>query len=112
DDAHVVTKVLPNVVDKALLYQNIDQEAMKNQVNLLLDQVYIREELAKRNLVAFVANGSILPRRSGVSDQPLQHAVLFSSPKKYEIKIELPSYKTVNFKGITECITIFFSGYY
>lgn len=110
--AHIFTKVLPNVVDKALLYQNIDQEAMKNQVQLLLDQVYIREELAKRNLVAFVANGSILPRRSGVSDQPLQHAVLFSSPKKYEIQIELPSGKTVNGMGIPEGITLIVGGGY
>src|SRR5699024_2133013 len=55
--AHIFTKVLPNVVDKALLYQNIDQEAMKNQVQLLLDQVYIREELPKGILLLSLRMG-------------------------------------------------------
>lgn len=110
--AHIFTKVLPEVVNQALLYQNLDQEAMKNQVILLLDQVYIREELAKRNLVAFVANGSILPRRSGVSDQPLQHAIPFTSPENYEIQIELPSGKTVSGMGIPEGITLIVGGGY
>ncbi|WP_326005978.1 P-loop domain-containing protein [Staphylococcus saprophyticus] len=51
----------------------------------MIDQVFIREALSRQNLVAFVANGSILPRRSGVSDMPLAGAVTFQSPQEFEM---------------------------
>src|SRR5699024_2821824 len=100
--ANTICETLPKLANQALLYQNIDQQAMKNQVILMLDQVFIRHELAKRNLVAFVANDSILPRKSGVSDQPLNNAVPFSSPENLAIQLELPSGKTVKGMGIPE----------
>src|SRR5699024_152750 len=79
---------------------------------LMLDQVFIRQELAKRNLVAFVANDSILPRKSGVSDQPLKNAVPFFSPENLAIQLELPSGKTVKGMGIPEGITLIVGGGY
>lgn len=56
----------------------------------MLDQVYIREELARKRLVAFVGNDSILPRQSGVSDRPLKDAILFTSPENFAITLDLP----------------------
>ena len=41
----------------------------------MLDQEYIRKILKEKELVAFVANGSVLPRESGVSDNPMKNAV-------------------------------------
>src|SRR5699024_3942405 len=110
--ANTICETLPKLANQALLYQNIDQQAMKNQVILMLDQVFIRQELAKRNLVAFVANDSILPRKSGVSDQPLKNAVPFSSPENLAIQLELPSGKTVKGMGIPEGITLMVGGGY
>lgn len=44
------------------------------------DQDSLRSQVIAANLVAFVANHSILPRLSGVSDAPLPSAIPFSSP--------------------------------
>ena len=67
--AHTIIDTLPEIVDQALHYQHLDHSKLQDQVNLIKDQMYIREELDKRNLVSFVANNAILPRQSGVSDR-------------------------------------------
>src|SRR5699024_11829264 len=94
------------------LNKNIKKQKKKNQMIIMLDQVFIRQELAKRNLIGFVANDSILPRKSGVSDQPLKNAVPFSSPENLAIQLELPSGKTVKGMGIPEGITLIVGGGY
>src|SRR5699024_9224703 len=42
--AGIMTGILPEIADDALLYQNLDQEGLKEQVALMLDQVHIRSE--------------------------------------------------------------------
>ena len=54
--AHTIIDTLPEIVDQALHYQHLDHSKLQDQVNLIKDQMYIREELDKRNLVSFVAN--------------------------------------------------------
>ena len=54
---------MPNVVEQALMYRNLDQDRLKEQVELYLNQQFIREELDRRDLVAFVGNDAILPRK-------------------------------------------------
>ncbi|MEJ7217757.1 P-loop domain-containing protein, partial [Staphylococcus caprae] len=73
--ASTITQVLPQLVNQALKYQHMDQQALKRQIELKLNQTYIREQLDQQNLIAFVANGSILPRKSGVSDWPMPQAI-------------------------------------
>ena len=82
------------------MYKHINRTALNDQVTMMIDQVFIREALSRQNLVAFVANGSILPRKSGVSDMPLAGAVTFQSPQEFEIQLNLPSGKTVSGMGI------------
>src|SRR5699024_5671708 len=80
------------------------------QVTTMIDQVFIRNALSRQNLVAFVANDSILPRKSGVSDTPLPDAVTFQSPQEFEIQLNLPSGKTVSGMGIPKGITLIVGG--
>ena len=61
---------LPRCVDGALLYRNLDQNKVEKVMELSEDQAYIREQLEPLGLVAFVADGAILPRASGVSQRP------------------------------------------
>lgn len=110
--AHTIIDILPEIVDQALHYQHLDQAKLQNQVNLIKDQMYIREELENRNLVSFVANGAILPRQSGVSDRPMQHAIQFQSPEKFEIQFNLPSGKSIIGMGIPQGITLIVGGGY
>ena len=69
--AQIFCKALPQIVEASIFYKNINQKALAKQVELIMDQQVIREELKKRNLVAFVANGAILPRENGISQRPL-----------------------------------------
>jgi len=108
----IFKEMLPEAVEASLLYENIDHDALQEQVTLMLDQDYILKVMKERNLIAFVANGAILPRESGVSDKPLKDAVPFYSPETLETEIELPSGKIVKGMGIPEGISLIVGGGY
>ncbi|PIQ44757.1 MAG: hypothetical protein COW04_11170, partial [Deltaproteobacteria bacterium CG12_big_fil_rev_8_21_14_0_65_43_10] len=44
---------------------------LASHVEVVEDQEFIRGKLEDSDLISFIANGSILPRRSGVDDRPL-----------------------------------------
>ena len=103
---------LPECVKKSLYYQSLDEKKVQQVMELSEDQQYIREELEKRNLCAFAANGSILPRESGVSQRPMKGAVKFQSPESMEISMELPFYGTLTGMGIPQGVTLIVGGGY
>lgn len=110
--AYTIIHGIPQMVEKAIRYENLNQQALKEQVALKLDQIYIRQQLETEYLVAFVANGSILPRKSGVSDAPMKGAIQFTSPKKFEHTFNLPSGRSVTGMAIPQGITLIVGGGY
>ncbi|MDO0993795.1 MULTISPECIES: ABC-ATPase domain-containing protein [Staphylococcus] len=110
--AHTLINGLPKIVNQAIMYQNIDQQALQHQVTVKLDQTYIREQLEQQHLVAFVANNAILPRKSGVSDEPMKDAIRFTSPTTLETTFNLPSGRAVTGMSIPEGITLIVGGGY
>lgn len=111
--ARILTEDLPDAVDQALLYRNLDGDAATAQVTLLRDQEALRGQLADLGLVAFVGNGAVLPRQAGNSDLPLeQGATPFTSPKSLEVSITLPSGRMVTGMGIPEGIVVIIGGGY
>ncbi|MBE6024848.1 MAG: ATPase [Cellulosilyticum sp.] len=111
--AQIFCKVLPQIVEASVLYKNLNQRALKEQVELILDQEAIRAELKKRDLVAFVANGAILPRESGISQKPLRKgAVPFKSPQHLEVTLNLPYKGELKGMGIPRGITLIVGGGY
>ena len=103
---------LPECVRKSLFYTSLDKKKWKHNAELSEDQQMIREELKKRNLVAFIANGSVLPRESGVSKRPMKDAVVFQSPKSMEVTLTLPFYGEIKGMGIAKGITLIVGGGY
>ena len=85
---------------------------MKKCIELAEDQYYIRRELTKRGLIAFVANGSVLPRESGVSQKPMKGAIAFEAPESMEIELDLPYRGKLKGMGISEGITLIVGGGY
>ena len=77
----ILFELLPRCVEDALLYRNLDRARLQTIADLAEDQHAIRQQLPQLGLCAFVADGSILPRASGVSDLPMQGAVPFRSPQ-------------------------------
>ena len=66
---------LPVCVKASLFYRNLDARKLEQVRALAEDQTFIRKELAARNLTAFVANGAVLPRESGVSPLPMKDGI-------------------------------------
>ncbi|MEE1071005.1 MAG: ABC-ATPase domain-containing protein [Cellulosilyticum sp.] len=109
----IFCRVLPQIVEASLLYKNLNQKALKNQVELMLDQEVIREELKKRGLVTFIANGAVLPRENGISQRPLKkESIPFKSPESLEVTLELPYRGKVKGMGIPRGITLIVGGGY
>lgn len=103
---------LPQCVEASLMYRNLDGKRLKGVADLAEDQQYIRQMLPKLGLCAFVADGSILPRATGVSAQPMKGSVPFRSPQKLSVTLELPHRGTVTGMGIPRGITLIVGGGY
>lgn len=103
---------LPECVEQSLFYKNCDKKRVRSIIDLAEDQQFIRDELEKNDLIAFVANGAILPRESGVSDKPMKGAVRFQSPKEMEVTMKLPHKGEISGMGIRQGITLIVGGGY
>lgn len=103
---------LPSIVRKTLYYKNSRKDELKAVIELAEDQQFIREELKKRDLVAFVANDSILPRESGVSKRPMRKCIRFQSPETMEVEMDLPNHGMIRGMGISKGITLIVGGGY
>lgn len=108
----ILFSIIPTIVNRTLIYSNINKNKLISSVKLMEDQEYIREELRKRDLVAFVANGSMLPRLSGVSTKPLLNGRKFSSPRSLEVAFDLPNNGIIKGMGIKKGITLIVGGGY
>ena len=103
---------IPSVIERAVY--GLREEDIRPAVELADQQHAIRRYLREHGLVAFVKNGAILPRESGVSDKPLQRgAVPFQSPPELEIAIPVPHRaEPIKGMGIRKGITLIVGGGY
>lgn len=76
------------------------------------DQEAVRRLLPEMGLAAFVANGSVLPRESGISDRPMRKAVPFTSPASMEVELDLPNRGKIKGMGIFQGVTLIVGGGY
>ena len=105
---------IPEIVRDALLFRSLDREQVCRHVEIAEDQDFLRRALPERNLVAFVTEGAILPRRSGVDDRPLSidRAIRFESPPSLRVSFELPNRGPVSGMGVPRGITLIVGGGY
>ena len=102
---------IPKIV-RQLLYESLDADAVQQQVETVEDADWLREQLAAHNLVAFIPNKAILPRRSGIDSRPLLEAIPFESPIDLEIEFDCPNQGTIKGMGIPAGITLIVGGGY
>lgn len=105
---------IPEIVNSCLLYHVLNHQSIKHHIETIEDADYIRQELDKRDLVAFVANDAILPRDSGVCAFPLRgkEVVKFQSPPSLEVEFICPNRGKVKGMGIKKGITLIVGGGY
>jgi len=79
-------------VRSALCYESLDREQLELHLDTAEDADTLRAEILDRGCIAFVADGSILPRASGVDPRPLgaPSVVPFLSPESMKMEIVVP----------------------
>ena len=111
--ASLLCTSVPDLVQQTLLYDALDTAALRRHVDTAEDADGLRQQLADRGLIAFVADGAILPRRSGVDDQPLQdQAIPFRAPESLQVTLTCPHAGEVTGLGIPAGITLIVGGGY
>ncbi len=108
----ILFDLLPPCIEKSLFWKNLPKKALQDAIALSDDQQFLRRELERLGLAAFVADGSILPRESGVSDLPLQEAVPFTAPESLAVTLNLPHRGPLRGMGIRRGITLIAGGGY
>ncbi len=104
-------KVIPEIVKKSVFFRNINKKRLEKHVSSVEDYYFIRSQLDNMGLVSFIANGSILPRRSGLDDRPLEKGVVeFKAPPSFEVKIATPHRGEIKGMGIPKGITVITGG--
>src|SRR5829696_2776038 len=106
----VLLQELPEVVHRGLIAASeggVDVESARLHIETVEDAAHLRRLLPGLGLVAFVADGAVLPRESGASDRPLEDgAVPFGGPVEYRVEVELPNGGFVSGMGVPEGVTL------
>ncbi|HHC7285838.1 TPA: P-loop domain-containing protein [Vibrio parahaemolyticus] len=107
---NILTFHLPKFIRRATLERELDREAMVKHCQVVEDQSALREQLEAHNLVAFVANGSVLPRIAGNCDLPMKEAVEFTAPESLQVTLHAPNKGYITGLGIPKGITLIVGG--
>ncbi len=110
--ASLLAESVPAVVRGALLASAHSAEDIRRHADTNEDAQHLRTLLPGMGLVAFVADGALLPRRSGVDDRPLEGGVVvpFRTPDSLRVVAELPNAGTVSGMGIPVGVTLIVGG--
>lgn len=108
--ATLLLDTLPAIAWEALRLGPDDVAAAHQHLDTVEDAQALRAQLRERGLVAFVADGAILPRASGVSQRPLVGAVPFASPPELRVVLHTPHSGAVTGMGIPEGLTVIVGG--
>ena len=101
---------LPALAQRSFQMNRQMQQDLEAVTALAEDQQFIRQELVRLDLAAFVADGAVLPRESGISQRPMKNAVAFYSPESLAVTLELPHHGALRGMGIRKGITVIAGG--
>ncbi|MGF1688166.1 ABC-ATPase domain-containing protein [Photobacterium japonica] len=108
--SNLLTYTMPKIIRRATIARELPMDELKRHCETVEDQVALRRQLAEKGLMAFVADGSILPRLSGDSELPMAGAIPFTSPDSLAIELDAPHRGTIRGMGIPKGITMIVGG--
>lgn len=110
--ARLLADDVVRAVRGGLRFPAVDATALRRHVEVVEDARALRAQLAERNLVAFVGDGAILPRRSGIDDRPLDTdtVVPFQSPAGLRATLHAPNAGPVTGMAIPRGVTLVVGG--
>ncbi len=107
--AEILTMVLPDLVSAGLYYSKSDEAALQEHFRVLAERKEILAQLETRGLCAFVPDGAVLPRASGLSELPLEGAVPFTAPEQMAVTLNVCG-RSIRGMGIPKGITVITGG--
>ncbi|MCG3726057.1 ABC-ATPase domain-containing protein [Vibrio cincinnatiensis] len=107
---NILTFHLPKFIRRATLERELDKEVLIHHCQIIEDQEALRDQLSEQGLVAFVANGSVLPRLAGDSDLPMKEAIPFQTPQSLQVTLSTPNQGPITGMGIPKGITLIVGG--
>jgi predicted ABC-class ATPase len=108
----MLLKEVPDIIGSSILYASLDTAKLYRHIETAEDADSLRERLSGLDLVSFVADGSILPRASGIDSRPMSRGkiVPFQSPASFSVRVELPNHGAIKGMGIPEGVTLITGG--
>lgn len=108
--AILLCEAVPRMVLAAATAEALDPEALERHCAVVEDQVVLRAALDGAGLVAFLADGSLLPRRSGIDDRPATGGVPVEAPASLSVTLTAPNAGPLIGLGIPRGITLVVGG--
>ena len=108
--AKMLREYLPVILEEICGLKNKYKTLLERHIEVYDDYYFLRKWLRENSFISFIANGSILPRRSSRSDKPLPGATPFMVSDAFAEEIELPSGKIVKGLAIQSGVTIITGG--
>lgn len=107
-------KELPGIVDHSLFADHLDLNEIIQHIEVAEDAQALRDKLDSMGLVAFVADGSLLPRASGIDSSCLKTETIipFRSPESFRVSVTLPNRGKISGLGIPKGVTLILGGGY
>ena len=112
--AEILTMVLPDLVSAALYNlgeskpDGVEPELVEHY-RVLAERKEILSQLEERGLCAFVPDGAVLPRASGLSELPMEGAVPFTAPEEMAVTL-VANGREIRGMGIPKGITVISGG--
>jgi predicted ABC-class ATPase len=110
----MLLREIPDIVAGSLLYTSLDSAQLYSHIETVEDADYLRERLSGLGLIAFVGDGAVLPRASGIDRRPMSRGMIvpFKSPSAFSVPVELPNHGLIKGMGIPEGVTLIIGGGY
>lgn len=114
DAARLLLETVSSLVTSSLVSRAHDPADVALHAETNEDAEFLRAQLSERGLVAFVANGAVLPRRSGSDDRPmaLADAVPFQAPPEFEVELDRLNGPPLRGMGLPAGVTLLAGGGY
>ena len=107
--AEILTMVLPDLVSAGLYYDRSDEGALQEHYRVLAERKEILSQLDAQGLCAFVPDGAVLPRASGLSEMPLEKAIPFVAPEEMSVTLNVCG-REIRGMGIPKGISVITGG--
>ncbi|WP_405334439.1 P-loop domain-containing protein [Fibrobacter sp.] len=107
--AEILTMVLPDLVSAGLYYDKSDEGALQEHYRILAERKEILSQIDACGLCAFVPDGAVLPRASGLSEMPLEKAIPFVAPEEMAVTLNVCG-REIRGMGIPKGISVITGG--